>query len=380
MSLSRINMVGAFPPPTHGMAAVNAAVRDRLLASGAELQVIDVAAPGLNRGVLHRLGRLPRILSGLWRVLVARTREDAVLYMSVSGGFGQIYELVFLALARVKGMRLVMHHHSFAYLDRPNRLTAGLMRLAGEESTQVVLSRGMGERLVDCYGVSCEILAMSNAALLLDGEAERQPMTTRDGLCVVGFLSNISAEKGVFEFLDVVQAAAEQGLVLKARLAGPFQDMDTECRVRERLQTLPQVEYLGPVYGEDKQNFYRSIDVLLFPTRYRNEAEPLVVLEAMQNGLPVIAFGRGSIPEIIDNTCGHLVAVDENFTMEALQCLRRWLEVPASLGEIGQSAKQRFQSVRSCGLAALRVLEEILLHDIDHARPYVKDKRVADKE
>jgi len=273
-----------------------------------------------------------------------------------------------------------MHHHSFAYLDRPNRLTAGLMRLAGENSTQVVLSKGMGERLVACYGLSCEILAMSNAVLLLDNKAEQPPPTVRDGLHVVGFLSNLSAEKGVFEFLDVVRAAAEQGLELKAQLAGPFQDVDTERRVRERLQTLPQVEYFGPLYGEDKQKFYRNIDVLLFPTQYRNEAEPLVALEAMQNGLPVISFGRGAIPEFIDNTCGHVVAIDGDFVLEALQCLRRWLDSPASFLDVGQSAKQRFQSVRSSGLAAWCVLEEILIHDIGHARPFVEDKRTADKE
>ena len=58
-------MVGAFPPPTHGMAAVNAAVRERLLGAGVELLVIDVAAPSLDRSPMKRLGRLPKVLHGL---------------------------------------------------------------------------------------------------------------------------------------------------------------------------------------------------------------------------------------------------------------------------------------------------------------------------
>lgn len=382
MKLTHLNviMAGTFPPPMHGMSAVNAAVLDLLARMGADVRVLNVAAPSLQGGVFKRFGRLPRVVGALIQFGLMNGVRGRPLYMSVSGGLGQVYELGFLALARAKGMRTVLHHHSFAYLDHPNRLTALLMRLVGRASTQVVLSKGMGERLAACYGVRGEMLAMSNAALLLDEEADRQPPTARDGLRVVGFLSNLSTEKGVFEFLDVVEAAAEQGLELKARLAGPFQDADIEHRVCERLQTLPQIEYLGPVYGEDKRNFYLSIDVMLFPTRYRNEAEPLVVLEAMQHGLPVIAFGRGAIPEYIDDTCGHVVAVDGDFTLEALQCLHRWLDDPASFREAGHSARKRFQSVRSSGLAAWQVLEGILLRDIDHVWPFVRDKHVADRE
>lgn len=59
-NLPKIVMVGAFPPPVHGMAMVNTAVRAQLQKAGVEPLVIDLAAPNLNRALANRLRRLPK--------------------------------------------------------------------------------------------------------------------------------------------------------------------------------------------------------------------------------------------------------------------------------------------------------------------------------
>ncbi len=354
-------MVGTFPPPTHGMAAVNAVVRQRLVNAGAEVLVLDVAAPSLDRGILQRLGRLPKVLWGLVRLIVLRGVKGRPLYMSVSGGLGQVYELCFLVVARIKRMRIILHHHSYAYLLHSSRLTGMLVRLAGGDALHVVLSQGMGERLIALYPAVSEVLTLSNAALLLDRSSDESDIPARNILRAIGFLSNLSEEKGVFEFLDVCAAAQEADLLLRAKLAGPFQDEDTERRVRLRLADLPNIEYVGPQYGEAKTRFYRGIDVFLFPTRYRNEAEPLVVLEAMREGVPVIAYGRGAIPEYVDETCGYVVPVDGDFVGEALTVLQKWRDQPETLQEVGNAARQRFQTMQARGAEGWKQLKSILL-------------------
>ncbi len=356
-----IFMVGAFPPPMHGMAAVNAVVLRRLVSAGAEVLVLDVAAASLDRGILQRLGRLPRVLRGLVRLVMLKGTQGKPLYMSVSGGFGQVYELCFLVIARMKRMRIVLHHHTYAYLDRPSRLTGMLARLAGGDTVHVVLSKRMGEKLKALYPAVCEVLALSNAALLLDGILDESDIPARNILRAVGFLSNLSEEKGVFEFLDVCAAIQEAGFLLRAKLAGPFQDADTERRVRARLQELNDVEYVGPQYGEAKTRFYRGIDVLLFPTRYRNEAEPLVVLEAMREGVPVIAYGRGAIPEFVDETCGHIVPMGGDFVGEAWLTLQKWRDRSEMLQEASHTARKRFHAMQARGAEGWTQLKSILL-------------------
>jgi len=332
-------MVGAFPPPVHGMAAVNAAVRDALQQEGATPLVIDIAAPGLDRSLIARLGRLPKVLRGLGRLARQRGLRGVALYMSVSGGFGQLYEIAFLLLARLRGMRVFLHHHSFAYLDKSSALTWVLSRIAGDDAVHITLSPRMAERLKGNYGVA-RAVAISNAVFFAAADAAG---TVRKEPTILGFLSNIVPEKGVFEFLDLMTAAQADGLPIRGRLAGPFQDADIERAVRSRLATLPQVEYVGPQYGAAKDAFYAGIDVLAFPTRYVNEAEPLTVHEALCRGIPVVAYGRGCIPEIVGPNGGLVIDPAAPFVPAALAQIESWLGDSAAFEAASQAAARRFE-------------------------------------
>ena len=129
-------MVGAFPPPLHGMSAVNGAVRAQLERIGIPIEGINIAAPSLDRSLTARLSRLPNALRGMVR-FAFRAHRGETLYMSVSGGFGQLYEVFFLLLARLHGLRIFLHHHSYAYLDQRKVLTRMLVSVAGSGSTHI---------------------------------------------------------------------------------------------------------------------------------------------------------------------------------------------------------------------------------------------------
>ncbi len=336
---SNIVMVGPFPPPVHGMAMVNAAMRSALQKAGAAPLVIDLSSPDLNRALAARLGRLPKVARGLVRLIRARGLRGATLYMSVSGGLGQVYEVLFALLARGRGMRVFLHHHSFAYLDTPSRLTQWLVRVAGSGAVHITLSTKMAERLNRIYGAS-RVVPVSNAVFFVSPNAAA-PIRPR--LETLGFLSNITTEKGVFEFLDLCAAARDKGLPLRARLAGPFQDGETERQVRERLAALPGVEFVGPRYDAEKDDFYAGIDVLMFPTRYVNEAEPVTLHEAMSRAIPVIAYGRGCIPEIVGPDCGLVIDPAAPFVPAALSQLETWLADPGAFEAASQAAAHRFE-------------------------------------
>ena len=80
--------------------------------------------------------------------------------------------------------------------------------------------------------------------------------------------------------------------------------------VREALKKYPDsINYRGPVHGSNKKEFFNDIHIMLFPSRYKNEAQPLVVFEALSYGVPVICFNRGCIENMVDSTCGMLVSV-----------------------------------------------------------------------
>ena len=357
----RVVMIGAFPPPVHGMSVVNSAVLKHLRKSGDDPRVINLAAPGLGRSLSARLKRLPLVLRGLLALARMRGVRGKCLYMSVSGGSGQCYELAFLLLAKSFRMRIILHHHSYAYLSKARWITRWLIMLAGNSAVHVTQCLNMVQRLHVLYGVM-RAIPVSNSVflgsdLVPEGRAAKSVST-------IGFISNIAAEKGVFDFLSLMEAIEYLKLPLKGVLAGPFQDSSTKEAVSKRLALIGNVKYLGARYGKNKDVFYNSIDVLIFPTRYQNETESIVNQEALSHGVPIIAYGRGCIPEIIGPKAGLIVDPGQPFVPAAVAQLEAWIADPGSFRIASQAAAQGFTDRNSISHERWEELSSVLLgHD-----------------
>lgn len=347
-------MVGPFPPPIFGMAVGNAVVRERLIAMGAKLLVINLAPPNLDRRLRYRLYRVPAVLGGLLRLLMARRVRGCALYIRVSGGLGQLYEIGFIVVARMRGMRPFVSHHSYAYLNKQHLLTALFIAVGGRTSTHIALSQGMAAKLKGLYPAVGRVLAISNAAVFSDGSAECA--RERAAVRTIGFLSNVSEDKGVFGFLDVVAELARLGLAVQAKLAGPFQDRKTEWRVRGRLEQLKSVEYVGARYGREKWEFLDKIDVLLFPTMYKYEAEPRTIHDALMCGIPVIANSRACIPDVLVGECGQLVHNPKQFRVEAVRHIEAWLSSPEAFRRASIAARARYLTLRDASVRRFQSL------------------------
>jgi glycosyltransferase involved in cell wall biosynthesis len=108
------------------------------------------------------------------------------------------------------------------------------------------------------------------------------------------FFGRIHPDKGAADAIDIARAA-ERPIVL----AGIIQDQEYfESEVRPRLGA--DATYVGPVGGSDRALLLGSAAALLHPIAFE-EPFGLSVIEAMACGTPVIAYRRGSMPELIHN-------------------------------------------------------------------------------
>ena len=355
MKAVTVIFVGNFPPPVHGVSLVNTAVLDRLKARGVQLTVLNTSPPFLSRSKRVRLARLPKVLKALGIVWWTGARRRGMLYMSVSGGYGQIYDCLILITARLFGLRVVAHHHSYAYLHKKKALAAACVRAAGPDSTHVVLCKDMGEKLQARYPGATNVLAVSNAVFIRDEIENRLPRTD---VSVVAFMGNISEAKGIFYFLEVaarlLRHAPHSGV--RALIAGPFEGPEIEQSVRRLLMTVPNVEYVGPKYGNEKAHFLGNVDVLLFPSVYQNEAEPLTILEAISRGIPVIASGRGCIRELISRDNGLVIHDMARFVEAATGQLLEWMSDPYRFRELSAKTRVHFNSHRAADEASFEKL------------------------
>lgn len=350
-----IFLIGAFPPPVHGMSSVNAAVYGHLTALGSKPIRIDMASPTLNRAWHARLYKIRRVAAGLMSFMKSMFHaKRGVLYMGLSGGYGQAFELPFVVLARTFGLRIYLHHHSYAYLNTPHTIAGMLFRIAGRKTCHIALCEDMAQRLKRSYKAVDNVVVISNAVFI--NESRERSHLHRTVLKTIGFLGNISYDKGILEFLDIAGKLGSEHLMVRALIAGPFQSDEVKTRVLERIDTLSNVTYVGPRYDGDKLSFYDSIDALLFPTRYINEAEPLTIHEAMSNGIPVIARGRGCISDMIGSPAGLVVGPDDDFAARALQQLTLWRSSPEAYRDAVRHSSTQFLAVRASYTEAFKQL------------------------
>ncbi|WGF87258.1 glycosyltransferase family 4 protein [Marinivivus vitaminiproducens] len=311
--------VGVVPPPVTGMTSVTKAVLERL-ETGLPIRRHAVSRPGWASNRVWSVYKHVALLRQCVSAALRMGRGD-VVYCAMNADIGLYGDWAIASAARLRGARLIVHHHSFSYITDPDARVARFLRIAGPNVVHVMLCHGMRRRFSERYGPVQAIIvgndAWTKAAIPVAD-------TPRGTLRTVGFLSNITREKGIDTALACFRALSAAGRDLNFVIAGPAASAEIKRELDAFVAEDPGRRRLaGPVYGAAKTSFFEEIDALVFPTRYRVEADPLVVHESVSRGVPVLATPRGCLPERI-GVAEHIGPDDPSFADWAAQKLAAW--------------------------------------------------------
>ena len=153
----------------------------------------------------------------------------------------------------------------------------------------------------------------------------------------LAFLGRIAPEKGPDRAIAIARSL---GIPLK--IAAKVDRVD-EAYFREKIAPLldgPGVEFVGEINERQKSDFLGEASALLFPIDWP-EPFGLVMIEAMACGTPVLAFGSGSVPEIIDHGVTGLIV---RSVEEAVAAMPRLLSLDRKA--VRRRFEERFSATR----------------------------------
>ena len=210
-------------------------------------------------------------------------------------------------LVRLSGVALrrpwVAFHHGYTTTDLKMRLYNQVNRLTLPAATRVATVCGPFARQLERAGVRPERIFVRHSSVAAGprpGDAEVRELRSRLGVAeserVILSVGRLSREKG---HADLVQSLARlarlhPALGFKAVIVG---DGPERARVEAEAASAgvgDRMVFAG--HADDVRPFYAAADVLALPSH--SEGSPLVLLEAMAAGVPVVATDVGGVPEV----------------------------------------------------------------------------------
>lgn len=302
------------PPPTYGAAIVGQEIHDsKLINESFDAVYLNIV---LTRDLNNRESALYRLLryTGLFfRLLgILLTHRFDLCYLAITcHGVGFLKDSLFVLTCKLFCKRIVIHQHNKGMSTDARKPVYRTLFPLVYRHTKVILLSGYLFDDISAHVSRNQILICHNGSPGLEVSKETQISKPQPHRIV--FLSNLFFDKGVMTFLDCCRILKDRGLPFHADMIGAeTAECDRSCLQREIEQRglSNEIIYHGRKTGVERDRILQSGTYFLFPSR--NEAFPLVLLEAMQFHMICLATPVGGIPDIVrDGETGFLCDMDD---------------------------------------------------------------------
>lgn len=194
-----------------------------------------------------------------------------------------------------------------------------LIRFSLNSSNKIIAVSGDLASKIELMGINKDITILRNAVDISRFKPSkniemRHKHKIEDHEVLILFIGHLEPFKGIFELLDAFNSIKTKHENCKLMIIGEGHD---EQRVKETVSNFEldnSVIFKGKVSPETIQNYYQMADIFTLPSY--TEGLPLVVIESMACGLPVVVSTVGGIPELVkDEDNGFLVPPRDSLSL-----------------------------------------------------------------
>lgn len=335
----RILFVMQFPPPIHGVSVMNKIIKDSsLINEKIDCDYINLATTkeikDLRKSQLNKYVITLKILFQLVFRLIFHS-YDRVYITIFPYGFAFYKDALMVLTTKLFRKKVLLHLHSYGFkkASGQSKFIKLIYRFIFRNTEVICLSEALIEDI--------ELIYQGKVFILPNGIPQVNFVNSynskKQGLTFL-YLSNLLKFKGILLIMEAIQILKAKGLDFSLRVVGSEGDI-TYAMLQDIVakNNLDQhVTFLGPKFGDDKFNEFKNADVFLFPSEF--ETFGLVLLEAMQFGVPAIASSIGAIPDIIGQGRGILLEeLNANVLADKMEYMINHPEERKKMSEFGFS-------------------------------------------
>ncbi len=345
----KILVVGPIPPPYHGCSVMNNYLLSSYLTKQFHIIFLDIS----DRRSIKNIGDLDikniyfAFYHGIKFIYYLFHYNPDLIYISISQVFwGYLRDLLFLFSSRLIDKKILIHLHGGAFHEFYKSMPWFLAKLTRYIFRGRVWGIVLGENLKSCFDGLVEsqrIYCVPNG--IKDISFRRESNQAKNGTIHILYLSNLMKSKGFMELLKIVPEV----VMHYPNLIFTFAGEKTEKSEMEKVDAMITnyklekcVKMPGVVKGREKEKLLAESDIFVFPP-IAQEGQPLVILEAMAAGLPVISTDRGAIRETVqDGITGFVIPSGDTETL--LEKLLLLIKDEKLRRNMGLKGEKRFQN------------------------------------
>ncbi|WP_054199113.1 glycosyltransferase [Clostridium baratii] len=304
----KVGIIGQFPPPMHGLSKALDTLYNSYLNEEFDFTKIDIT-------------NNKKFLSNLFKILFSKLD---LYYLTISQSkLGNIRDLIMIKLIQLKRRKIIIHLHGGGFrniLDNEfgNYQKQLNYKILSKVDGGIVLGdslRYIFEGIISKNRIYVVKNCVDNEFIISDNEFNEKirDLENKEVLKIL-YLSNFIEDKGYKNVLKLAKYIKERGdKRFNFIFAGKFFLEEDKIKffkyIKENnLESI--IEYRGIVSGNKKLETIKESDYFILLTKYKNEGQPISIIEAAVNGIKVITTDHAGILDILKRE--NMIVVDKN--------------------------------------------------------------------
>lgn len=342
----KIIFFGKLPPPFIGPAVATRLILNSDLKNHFDLIHFDIS----HHSSIDELGKITFknfIYPFIWYTklvyYILKYSPDIVYLPCQQTTIGFLRDIPIVLITKIFRVKLVCQLRGGYFKEWYSKECGPLMRFIIRNTQKMVDAQiVLGTNLIKLYShlmPEKKIFVVPNA-----GDYTYPPRNLNNQKIRLLFLGNFIRTKGVVDFVKAgLELPVEYWEKVEFVMAGNWMEGDVKIEVEQLIEDNPTfpINNIGRVSGEVKWQTLANCDIFIFPTYYRNEGHPWVIVEAMGAGLPIIASDRGAVIEsVIDGYNGFIV--DKESPKKIMEKIKILLEDSSLRKQMGENSRRHY--------------------------------------